>query len=102
MDEDPKVTMNFRLGRDMKRSLAALAQKDRKPVGQLVREAVEGYVVDRKRAAWEEEAQRSALEIRRASEVAGSDEAESLRGLDGALAEYAKEWVWDEDGEGTR
>lgn len=61
-----------------------------------MREAVEGYVADRKRAAWEDEARRTALEIRRALEHSGSDEREMLVALDAGLEEYAKEWAWAE------
>jgi predicted DNA-binding protein len=97
MPDDPKEPVNFRLGRSYKEALDRLAAEQARPAAQLVREAVERYVREQARAAWEAEARRQAAEIAEAVQRPGSDEAEMARFLDANLEDFAKEWVWDED-----
>lgn len=96
-DGDAKEPVNFRLGREYKDALRRLAEQRGQSMGQLVREAVEGYVNEQRRAAWEAEARRAAAEIEAAAGDPSSDEAEMLRILDENLEAFAEEWVWTEE-----
>lgn len=96
-DTDAKEPVNFRLPREYKDALQKLAEERGEPLSQLVREAVEGYVDEQRRAAWEAEARRSAAELGAAAGDPSSDEAEMLRLLDENLEAFAEEWVWTEE-----
>jgi hypothetical protein len=81
-----------------KRALDRWRPSRARPAGQIVREAVEGYVRQQAKAAWKAEARRQAAKLAEAARRPGSDEAEVVRFLaDANLEEFAKEWVWEED-----
>jgi predicted DNA-binding protein len=98
MAGDVKENVTFRLETRHKEALAKLAADRNKPVGQILREAVETYLERQERAAWEEEARRASLALAREAQDPGSAEAEHLRMLESALEEFAEEWVWEEEG----
>ena len=96
MSDDAKRPLNFRLGRSHKEALDRLAREQGRTVSQLVREVVEDYVTDQRRAAWEAEAGRTAEALAEAARDPCSDEGTMLQALDAALKDFAEEWVWEE------
>jgi predicted DNA-binding protein len=96
MGEDVKENVSFRLAREHKEALARLAAERDQAVGVLIREAVEAYLVQQERIAWEAEARRTSLALAREAEDPDSAEAEQLRMLEANLEEFAREWCWEE------
>jgi mono/diheme cytochrome c family protein len=91
VSEDPKQPLTFRLGRSYKEALDRMAAEQDKPVDQLAREVVEGYVAEQAKAAWEAEARRTAIRLAETADDPASDEAEMQRTLDAGLEAFAEE-----------
>jgi predicted DNA-binding protein len=90
-------TLTFRLPPALKADLAALAEKQEKPVGELLRELIRERIKQERLCEFEAEARRQCLAANAAAEDPNSDEAAILRELDANFDEFARdEWVWDE------
>ena len=89
-------TLTFRLAPALKADLAALAAKEAKPVGELLRELVHERIKHEKRREFEAEAHRQCQIINAAAQDPNSDEAAVMRELDAHLDSLADEWKWQE------
>jgi predicted transcriptional regulator len=91
-DTSPKAeTVTFRIDPELKAALAEIAQRESKPVGQLLRELVRERVEQKRRRAFEAEARRQSLEAAAVARDPDSDEAAVMRGLDADLEESTDE-----------
>lgn len=97
MADDVKENVNFRLGKQQKRTLSELAAAQDKAVSELIREVIEAYIAKQERAAWEDEARRVSVALAREAQDPSNAESEHLRMLEANLAEFAKEWVWEDE-----
>ena len=97
MADDVKENVNFRLGKQHKRTLSELAAAQDKALSELIREVIEAYLAERERAAWEDEARRASRALAREAGDPRSAESEQLRMLEANLEEFAKEWVWEDE-----
>lgn len=79
----PKLdTFNFRVDAELKSAFAAAADEADRPVAQLLRDFMRGYVEQRARAAFEREARRQSILIAAAEADPDSDGARLQRELD--------------------
>ncbi len=91
-DTSPKAeTVTFRIDPELKAALAEIAQRESKPVGELLRELVRERVEQKRRRAFEAEARRQSLEAAAVARDPDSDEAAVMRGLDADLEESTDE-----------
>lgn len=88
-------TLTFRLPPTLKADLAALAEKEEKPVGELLRELIRDRIERERRREFEAEARRQCLAANAAAQDPNSDEAAVLRELDAYLDSLADEWKWE-------
>ena len=89
IDPDAKPeTLTFRIAPALKTALAETAERESKPVGEILRERVERA----RRRAFEAEARRQSLEAEAAARNPHSDEAAVMRALAAELGESADEW----------
>ena len=88
-------TLTFRLPPALRADLAALAEKEEKPVGELLRELIRDRIKQVRRREFEAEARRQCLAANAAAEDPNSDEAAVLRELDAHLDSLADEWKWE-------
>ena len=88
--------LTFRLPPALKADLAALAQKEAKPIGALLRELIRARVKQEERREFEAEARRACDILNAAAQDPTSDEAHILRELDTHLDSLAAEWQWEE------
>jgi hypothetical protein len=90
---DPKPeSLSFRIPADLKAAIAEIAERDRKPIGALLRELVSERIKQERRRAFEAEARRQSLEIAAVAQDPTSDEAAVQRELDALFDEFAREW----------
>ena len=90
---EPKPdTLTFRIPPALKADLAALAEKEAKPVGELIRELIRERIKQERRREFEAEARRECLLLNAAAQDPNSDEAAVLRELDAHLDSLADEW----------
>ena len=90
---EPKdETVTFRIAPALKAAFAELAEQERKPLGELLREMVRERVEQKRRREFEAEARRQCLEINAAAHDPNSDEAAVMRELDAELEELRDEW----------
>jgi predicted transcriptional regulator len=90
-------TLTFRLPPALKADLAALAEKEEKAVGELLRELIRERIEHERRREFEAEARRQCLAANAAAEDPNSDEAAVQRELDANFDEFARDdWIWDE------
>ena len=85
-------SLSFRIPPALKADLLAIAEKEAKPVGELLRELIRERVMQDRRRAFEAEARRQSLKAAVLAQAAGSDEAAVMRELDAELEEFGKEW----------
>lgn len=89
----PKAeTVTFRIDPELKAALAEIAEREAKPVGELLRELVRERVEQRQRREFEAEARRQSLEAAAAARDPNTDEAVAMRELDTDLEEFTDEW----------
>lgn len=88
--------LTFRIPPALKADLAALAAKQEKPIGEVLRELVRERIKQEKRREFEEEARRACEVLNAAAQDPNSDEAQILRELDVHLDSLADEWKWEE------
>ena len=95
---EPKPdTLTFRIPQALKADLAALAEKEAKPVGELLRELIRERIRQEERREFEAEARRQCELLNTAAQDPNSDEAAVLRELDANFDEFAREeWIWNE------
>jgi hypothetical protein len=92
---DPKTdTITFRLPAALRTVLAEIAEREAKPVAELLRELVSDRVRLEQRRAFEAEARRQSLEAAAAEADPNSDAAAVQREIDGLLDDFAREWKW--------
>lgn len=90
---DPNAdTLSFRIPPALKRDLAALAEKEAKPIGELLRDLIRDRIKQEERRQFEEQVRRDCEVINAAARDPNSDEAQILRELDMNFDEMAKEW----------
>jgi hypothetical protein len=85
-------TVTFRIAPALKAAFAAIAEQERKPLGELLREMIRQRVEDKRRREFEAEARRQCLAANAAARDPNSDEAAVMRELDADLEEFTKEW----------
>ena len=89
----PKAeTVTFRIDPELKAALAEIAERESKPVGELLRELVRDRVEQKRRRAFEAEARRQSLEAAAVARDPNTDEAAVIRELDTDLDEFADKW----------
>jgi predicted transcriptional regulator len=89
--------LTVRLPPELKAEFAAIAEKEAKPIGELLSELVRERVKLERRREFEAEARRQCLEANAAAQDPNSDEAAVMRELDANFDEFAREeWIWDE------
>jgi len=89
----PKAeTVTFRIDPALKAAFAEVAQRESKPVGELLRELVRERVEQKRRRDFETEARRQSREAAAAASDPNSDEAAVTRELEADLEEFANEW----------
>jgi predicted DNA-binding protein len=90
---EPKPdTLTFRLPPALKADLAALAEKEAKPVGEFLRELIRERIKQERRREFEEEARRECELLNALAKDPNSDEAAIMRELDAHLDTLADEW----------
>jgi hypothetical protein len=90
---EPKTEiLTFRIASALKADLAALAEKEAKPVGEMLRELVYERIRQERRREFEAEARRQIEILNAAARDPNSDEAQVLRELDANFEEFAREW----------
>jgi len=88
----PKAdTVTFRIDSELKAALAEIAERESKPVGELLRELVRDRVEQKRRRAFEAEARRQSRLITAAAQDPDSDEAAAMRELEANFDEFARE-----------
>lgn len=88
---EPKVqVVTFRIDPALKADLSQLAERESKPVGELLRDLIRERVERQRRRDFEAEAHRQSLVIAAAARDPDSDEAATLRELDALFDELAE------------
>lgn len=89
---EPKdETVTFRIAPALKAAFAEIAEQERKPVGELLREMVRARIEQKQRREFEAEARRQSLLLAEAARDPNSDEAAIMRELDANFDEFARE-----------
>lgn len=91
MSEAKTETITFRIDAALKDELAEIAEKEAKPVGEMLRELIRERIKQQRRRAFEAEARRQSLECAAAARDPNSDEAQVMRELDANFDEFARE-----------
>jgi hypothetical protein len=92
MSDTKTETVTFRIEAALKDELAVIAETERKPVGELLRDLVRDHIKRRKRREFEAEARRQSLLIAERAKDPNSDEAQVMRELDAHFADVMREW----------
>jgi hypothetical protein len=93
---DPKAdSLTFRIPPTLKADLAAIAEKEAKPIGEVLRELIRERIKEERRREFEEEARRQCEMLNAAAQDPNSDEAAVMRELDAHLESLADEWKWE-------
>lgn len=88
---EPKAqVVTFRIDPALKADLSQLAQRESKPVGEVLRDLIRERVERQRRRDFEAEAHRQSLVIAAAARDPESDEAATLRELDALFDELAE------------
>jgi predicted transcriptional regulator len=77
-------SITFRIDPEQKAKLTRLAERENKPVGELMRELAETRLRDEERRAWEAEARRQALAVAERAKDPMSDEARTMEWIEEA------------------
>lgn len=94
---DPKpAIVTFRIAPGLKAEFSEIAEREDKPVGELLRELVRDHVKQVRRREWEADIRRQCLEAAEAARDPNSDEAQVMRELDASLEDFPNEWKYDE------
>jgi hypothetical protein len=94
MSETKTETITFRIDAALKDEFSEIAEKEAKPVGELLRELVRDHIKQRKRREFEAEARRQCELLNAAAEDPNSDEAQVMREIDANFEEFAREWKY--------
>jgi predicted transcriptional regulator len=84
-------SITFRIGPEQKAKLTRLAERENKPVGELMRDLAEARLREEERRAWEAEARRQALAIAERAKDPKSDEARTMEWIE----EVSRGVDWD-------
>lgn len=95
---DPKAdSLTFRIPPALKADLAAIAEKEAKPIGEVLRELIRDRIKQDRCREFEAEARRQCLEANAAAQDPNSDEYAVMRELEANFDEFARdEWIWNE------
>ena len=95
---DPKGdSLTFRIPPALKADLAAIADKEAKPIGEVLRELIRNRIKQERRRQFEAEARRQAELLNAAAQDPNSDEAAVMREIEANFDEFAStEWIWNE------
>jgi len=85
-------TLTFRIPSALKADLAAIAEKEAKPIGEVLRELIRERIKQDRRREFEVEARRQCELLNAAAQDPNSDEAAVMRELDAHLDSLADEW----------
>jgi predicted DNA-binding protein len=88
--------LTFRLPPTLKADLAALAEKEAKPVGEVLRELIRERIKQEERREFEAEARRACEVLNAAAQDPNSDEAQIQRELDANFDDLARGWKWED------
>jgi predicted transcriptional regulator len=92
MSESKTETITFRLDAVLKDELAAIAETQARPMGEVLRELVRDHIKQKKRREWEAEARRQSLECAAVARDPNSDEAQVMREMEAHFADVMREW----------
>ena len=84
-------TVTFRIDPDLKSAFVEIAEQERKPVGELLRDMIRERVKDEERRKFEAEARRQSLLLAEAASNPDSEEAAIMRELDANFDEFSRE-----------
>jgi len=90
--EPKRETVSFRIPAALKDEFAEIAEREAKPVGELLRELIRERIERERRGAFEAEARRQCELINEAARDPNSDEAQVMRELDLHLLDFLDEW----------
>ena len=92
LTSEPKdEIVTFRIAPALKAALTAIAEQERKPVGELLREMIRERIEEKQRREFEAEARRQSLLLAEVARDPHSDEAAIMRELDANFDEFARE-----------
>jgi hypothetical protein len=91
----PRATLTFGLPAELKAEFAAIAEKEARPVEELLRDLIRERVKQERRREFEAEARRQCLAANAAAQDPNSDAAAVTRELDAHLDSLADEWKWE-------
>jgi predicted transcriptional regulator len=75
-------SITFRIGPEQKAKLTRLAERENKPLGELMRDLAEARLREEERRAWEAEARRQALAIAERAKDPKGDEARTMEWIE--------------------
>lgn len=75
-------SITFRIAPEQKAKLTRLAERENKPVGELMRDLAEARLKEEERRVWEAEARRQALAIAERAKNPRSDEARTMEWIE--------------------
>jgi predicted transcriptional regulator len=86
-----ETSFNLRVDPELKAAFTAAAEAEDKPAAQVVREFMRAYVKQREKVAFREQARRESLLLAEAARDPSSDEAQVMRELEPALADWPED-----------
>lgn len=92
MTDAKTETITFRVDAALKDELAEIAEKQAKPIGEVLRELVREHIKQKRRREFEAEARRQCLEAAAAARDPNSDEAQVMREMEAHFADVMREW----------
>ena len=95
MSETKSETITFRIDTTLKDEIAEIAEKEAKPVGELLRELVREHIKQRKRREFEAEARRQSLECAAVAADPNSDDALVMREMEAHFADVMRDWKYE-------
>lgn len=88
-------TITFRIDATLKDEFAEIAEKEAKPVGELLRELVRDHIKQKRRCEFEAEARRQCELLNAAAQDPNSDEAQVMREMEAHFADVLREWKYE-------
>lgn len=85
-------SVTFRIDSTLKAELTRLAERDRKTLGELLRELAQERLDREHRRAFEAEARRQSAAIAERARTPGTDEYAIMRELEADLVDHGSEW----------
>jgi len=95
---DPKPSIvTFRVAPSLKAALTEIAEREEKPVGELLRELVREHIKQARCREFEAEARRQSLLLAEAARDPNSDEYAIMRELEASFDEFARDLAASEE-----